>query len=93
MFVKRLLHVNNSDTVGCSTLNTLASSLVDYNTIVLEILSDLISTSLRQLVVDLFATLWRSSTNDLNMLAALHSVEKGSQLSPPEEPEPLSQPP
>ena len=41
-----LLYINNCKTVRCSTLNTLACSLVDNNATSLEIASNYVSTSL-----------------------------------------------
>ena len=71
----RLLYVNDSQTVRSVALNTLAFSLVNCNTLSLQVSSYAVSTLLRQAVVDSLRTLWRSSTSDSNVLATSDVVK------------------
>ena len=66
-----LLHVHHSQTVRRRALYALTSSLVNGNAASKQILSDSVSTSLRQALVQLGITLRRSCTNNLHVLASL----------------------
>ena len=57
------------------SLNALAVSLVNDDTLALQVCSNAVCASLRNLLVDFLAALGRSSTNDLNVPAALDAVK------------------